>query len=47
MFFFMIQINEIDIDTLMFEDDDVILSEVFEEDIDVVNFYILYELEEV
>lgn len=47
MFFFMKQINEIDIDTLMFEDDDVILSEVFEEDIDVVNFYILYELEEV
>lgn len=47
MFFFMIQINEIDIDMLMFEDDDVILSEVFEEDIDVVNFYILYELEEV
>lgn len=47
MFFFMIQVNEIDIDTLMFEDDDVILSEVFEEDIDVVNFYILYELEEV
>lgn len=47
MFFFMIQINEIDIDTLMFEDDDVTLSEVFEEDIDVVNFYILYELEEV
>lgn len=47
MVFFMKQINEIDIDTLMFEDDDVILSEVFEEDIDVVNFYILYELEEV
>lgn len=39
-------INKV-LNMLMFEDDDVILSEVFEEDIDVVNFYILYELEEV
>lgn len=47
MFLFMTQINEIDTDTLMFEDDDVTLSEVPEEDIDAANLHILHELEEV
>lgn len=47
MVLFMKQINEIDTDTLMFEDDDVTLSEVPEEDIDAANLHILHELEEV
>lgn len=47
MILFMKQINEIDTDTLMFEDDDVTLSEVPEEDIDAANLHILHELEEV
>lgn len=42
-----LKINEIDTDTLMFEDDDVTLSEVPEEDIDAANLHILHELEEV
>ncbi|XP_062605447.1 RAD52 motif-containing protein 1-like [Saccostrea cucullata] len=42
-----LKINEVDADTVMFEDDDITLSEVPEEDIDAANLHILHELEEV
>ena len=50
IFLFLIvkQINEVDSDTVMFEDDDdVTLRELPEEDIDAANLHILHELEEV
>lgn len=50
LFLFLIvkQINEVDSDTVMFEDDDdVTLRELPEEDIDAANLHILHELEEV